>query len=67
MRGGEGGGWSDGDDSRAEFYAYGDVVVGGEAAFAEADCELGFFFFPRGRKRRVSYVVVIVEEGSDDF
>lgn len=34
------GGGSDGDDSRAEFYADGYVVVRGEAAFAEADGQL---------------------------
>lgn len=33
----EGGGWADGHDARAKFYADGYVVVGGEAAFAEAD------------------------------
>ena len=38
---GERGGRTNGDDSRAEFDADGHVVVGGEAAFAEADGELG--------------------------
>ena len=37
---GEGSGRADGDDARAEFDADGDIVVWGEAAFAEADGEL---------------------------
>lgn len=39
---GRGGGGADGDDARAEFHADGYVVVGGEAAFAEADRQGGF-------------------------
>ena len=35
-----GGWWAHGDDPRAEFNADGDVVMGREAAFAEADCQL---------------------------
>jgi hypothetical protein len=35
-----GGGGADGNDARAELDADGHVVVWGEAAFAEADCEL---------------------------
>ena len=38
---GERGGRADGDYTRAEFDADGHVVVWGEAAFAEADGELG--------------------------
>ncbi len=33
---------TDGHDAGAEFDADGDVVVGGESAFAEADGEAGF-------------------------
>lgn len=33
--------WADGYDARAKFYTYSHIVVGREAAFAEADCKLG--------------------------
>lgn len=42
---GVGGGWADGDDARPKFDADGDIVVRGEAAFAQADCELGVGYY----------------------